>query len=316
MPNAILLVGAIMTVLLATASDAALLARWSFDEAEDETVAVDSAGSIDGTLEGDAVFEPGAGIRGGAVSIDSATDDRVNMGNKYSFAGNAAFSLQVWVKTTSKAGMVVVGRHTMGSLNGYMIALNDVGDGAPNEVAGSCHFYQSDNPQHHSGDVGLDDGEWHQILVVRDAAAGHHRLYVDGRRVPGEGQTGGLTNISASASPLLVGGVTSAGELAGSYTGLVDEVRIWNNALDDAEALYLWGRPDAIDAGRCGDANDDDAISAADALLALRTAVHTASCSACSCDTNSSTVVTAADALQILRRSVAPKIELRCPDCF
>jgi hypothetical protein len=103
MPSTILLVRALMIALLATASDAALLARWSFDEAEDETVAVDSAGSIDGTLEGDAVFEPGAGVSGGAVSLASATDDRVNMGDKYAFAGNSTFSLQVWVKTTSAA---------------------------------------------------------------------------------------------------------------------------------------------------------------------------------------------------------------------
>lgn len=316
MSRTIRLAAAVAILVSATVSEATLLSRWAFDEGEDETVAVDSAGSIDGTLQGGAVFVPGAGIRGGAVSLDSETADRVNMGDKYSFAGNPSFSLQVWVKSTSMAGHIVVGRHTTGFLNGYAIALNDISDGPPSEAAGSCHFYQSDVPQHNSGDVDIADGDWHQILVTRDASAGQHRLYVDGRRVPGANQAGGLSNIGASASPFLVGGVTASGVLAGSYVGLVDEVRIWSVALDDAEALYLWGHPAATEAGLCGDANDDHAVSAADALIALRTAVQTAFCSGCSCDTNSSTDVTATDALQILRKSVGHAVEMSCPECF
>ncbi|MFN2375942.1 MAG: hypothetical protein ABR538_05350, partial [Candidatus Binatia bacterium] len=65
----------------------------------------------------------------------------------------------------------------------------------------------------------------------------------------------------------------------------------------------------------CGDATLDGEIAAGDALLALRTAVGTATCDLCICDVQGSGTVTATDALLILRFAVGQMVLLDCAAC-
>lgn len=70
----------------------------------------------------------------------------------------------------------------------------------------------------------------------------------------------------------------------------------------------------------CGDANDDGAVSATDALVVLRVAVGIDTCAACVCDVDASggeSAVTAADALRVLRAAVGePGAALLCSPCI
>ena len=43
-------------------------------------------GTYDGTLRNGAVFAPGAGISGGAISLKQVTEANVDVGNNFSFA--------------------------------------------------------------------------------------------------------------------------------------------------------------------------------------------------------------------------------------
>jgi hypothetical protein len=63
----------------------------------------------------------------------------------------------------------------------------------------------------------------------------------------------------------------------------------------------------------CGDADDNGAITASDALLALRTAVGAASCPFLRCDTNADGFITTSDALRILHEAVGIDEVLECP---
>jgi hypothetical protein len=65
----------------------------------------------------------------------------------------------------------------------------------------------------------------------------------------------------------------------------------------------------------CGDATDDGAATATDALIALEAGVGSASCATCVCDTDSSGDTTATDALAILQNSVGLEIPLACTEC-
>ena len=64
----------------------------------------------------------------------------------------------------------------------------------------------------------------------------------------------------------------------------------------------------------CGDANDDGVVTAGDALMALRTAVGTASCEPERCDFNGDSSITAGDALAILRVAVNLASTPKCPE--
>lgn len=65
----------------------------------------------------------------------------------------------------------------------------------------------------------------------------------------------------------------------------------------------------------CGDGNSDGSITATDALLALNTAVQTATCPLCRCDVDLSTSVTATDALRMLNAAVGVAVTLECQAC-
>src|SRR5215470_10509335 len=73
------------------ASAATLLGFWNFTELSG-TLAHDSSGNgKNGTLNGDAVFDPGFGpAGGGAVSLTST--GFVSMGNNFAFSGTTSFS--------------------------------------------------------------------------------------------------------------------------------------------------------------------------------------------------------------------------------
>lgn len=66
----------------------------------------------------------------------------------------------------------------------------------------------------------------------------------------------------------------------------------------------------------CGDANEDGRVTAADALLVLKTAVGAAECSFEYCDFNGDGRVTASDALAILRLAVGQEVEPHCPEAL
>jgi hypothetical protein len=66
-------------------------------------------------------------------------------------------------------------------------------------------------------------------------------------------------------------------------------------------------------AGECGDADGNESVVAADALLTLRAAVLGAECALHRCDTDDDGSITATDALRVLWAAVGLVVELRCP---
>jgi hypothetical protein len=309
-----LIVSSILAV--ASVAQANLIARWSFDSGAGGTTAIESVSGFDGTLVGAAVITPGGGISGGALSLEGESPGLVNAGDVLAFTGLERFSIQAWVKTEQSTGALVVGRHKQFVTTGYWLGLNDTGDGAPIEVEGSFHFFQSDNPPFNSGDQGINDGEWHQIVAVRNTSASQLRLYVDGVRVPEAGSSGSINNLLETAAPFLIGGMIADDNPVNTYTGLIDEVRVWDNALSDADVAFFYEHPDSLNKVLCGDSGGNGSILANDALGALRTAVNLIDCLLCVCDVNENGDITATDALQILRRSVGQDVDLVCPLCI
>lgn len=224
-----------------------LVSEWRFGETSGGT-AFDNVGNINGSLSEGAVFAPGAGpgpgVYSGAINLSSASSGFVNMGMVYPFTvGN--FSIIVWVKTDQAGappnypvGQIVLSKHNTGYANGYFFALNDVFDGLT--TVGS-HFYAA------SSFVGstqnATDGVWRQFAVVYQQGIGMN-YYINGLQ-----QGSALGNfIVDNNAPFLVGGVNYFGTLAGTYTGLISDVRVYNEALlgPDVFAAYeqvLNGQP-------------------------------------------------------------------------
>lgn len=78
-----------------------------------------------------------------------------------------------------------------------------------------------------------NDGRWHQAVVTYDGTD-ILKLYVDGNQI-GINKTNGVTPDLTGTKPIRVGSNSFKPEYY--YTGLIDEVRIWNRTLDQPEVF-------------------------------------------------------------------------------
>jgi hypothetical protein len=81
------------------------------------------------------------------------------------------------------------------------------------------------------------DNQWHHIVAVWDANGdGKSRLYVDGQ-LDSTAPTAMTTNIQDTTIPIQIGRYNSANRF---FEGLIDEVRIYNKALQQSEIEVIY----------------------------------------------------------------------------
>jgi len=154
---------------------------------------------------------------GSTTGIDIADDDSLDFDNADSF------SVEAWIKTTQSAGLrVPIGRPAGGSSMTWWLGLD------PDNVSFFVQDSEGTSAQV-TGTAEINDGDWHHVVVLRDAATHEIRIYVDGA-------------FDNSAS------VTYLGHFAGNkplqfgyhadgyyYAGLLDEIALYNRALPAIE---------------------------------------------------------------------------------
>ncbi len=191
--------------------DPTLIAHWALDE-EEGTIAYDSANGNDGTVNGEPTWQPEGGIIDGALKFDGI-DDYIST----PFVLNPAdgkFSVFVWIKGGAP-GQAVLSQ--MGGANwlctdslegNLMTELKGSGRGATELLSQTI----------------ITDSDWHRIGLVWDGS--HRRLYVDEVAVAEDTQT----NLEASENGLYIGTGTAV-ETGSFWSGLIDDVRIYNRAV-------------------------------------------------------------------------------------
>lgn len=219
-----------------TMSHAALISHWTFNESSG-TIAADSAGAFNGTLSGGATFVPG-GISGNAISLAEISNSLVNMGTSFPGFTAGDFSIMSWVNTISTdPDTIVFGKHEGGQFAGYFLGVNANNVyGAPNKG----WFYATCTAgQGPTSTTSVNDGAWHQIVGVYTAGS-VATIYVDG--APVEDFKAAQT-MNANTAPFLIGGFSQSGSPTATYTGLVDDVQVYSNALSSGEVQFLFANP-------------------------------------------------------------------------
>ncbi len=203
-----------------------LAAYWNLDETEGH-IAHNSVGEEDGLLFGNPQWREAGGRNNGALEFDGI-DDYVNTPHIISPSGGD-FSVFAWIKGGA-AGQVILSQQ--GGANWLMA---DSVDGAlRTELREPATTGRSAGPQGHplTSPIVVTNGDWRRIGFVRDGAG--RILYVDGAEVD--------RDIAADLEPAGGGlyiGAASKLESGGFFSGLIDDVRIYDTALGAEEIAAL-----------------------------------------------------------------------------
>jgi len=201
-----------------------VVTHWALDETSG-TTAHDPVGGKDGTLYGSPVWVDGQ--IGGALSFDGVDDYVVSDSVCGGIAGYD-FTISAWIKS-----------ETVNPATQFILSLNTF-DGDNRILAGTLAGVSTlsiyDGAMHETG-VTVIDGDWHHIAYVVDDAGDAFTVYIDGVNVLSFPST-----VSIAADDLLsLGQEYDLGLATGDfYKGSMDDVRVYNEPLSDADALELY----------------------------------------------------------------------------
>lgn len=211
------------------------IAHWQFEDDDEE--ARDSAGTHHGTIHA-AVSQ--AGKFGKGRLFDRARGDHVSIPHSPDFEiGTFTVSAWVWLtKEPTYSG--ILGTRTGGEFS-FDMKVNtdkvhgDIGDGT-RWIETSVNFYKADVGRNgQGGDLALQ--RWYLITFVIDNQSKQCRLYLDGdlkKSIPFTGEP----RLMRSGQVMTIGN-TGKGEF---MDGVIDDVRIWNEALTNEQVLRLMGQ--------------------------------------------------------------------------
>jgi hypothetical protein len=202
-----------------------LIAYWKLDEAEGDT-AYDSAGGNYGTLRGNPIWQPDSGQVTGALELDGI-DDYVETDFVLDPA-DGAFSVFAWIQGGA-SGQVIISQKEGTNWLGV-----DPFDG---KLTGLGFSNDQSSLEPLVSEFMITDGNWHNIGIVVSAnqSIRFRSLYVDGTRAAFDIQP---VTLLPSDGGMYIG--TGKNLEAGSFfSGLIDDVRIYDRALRSEEIAAL-----------------------------------------------------------------------------
>jgi hypothetical protein len=202
-----------------------LVAAFGFDE-NGGTIANDNSGnSNNGALTNGPAWSA-SGKYGGAISFDGI-NDLVNVADANSLDLATAMTLEAWVKPSNVTGYKAILCKENGTSNlAYALCANDNNS---KKLLTNAPIYSRWKYQYTStGTTKLPLNTWTHITSTYDGTT--LRFFVNGAQVSATAATG---NMVTTTNMLRIGGTPAMG---GQYfAGLIDEMRIYNRALNQAE---------------------------------------------------------------------------------
>jgi hypothetical protein len=204
---------------------------WSFDEGTGDTVFDATTNMYDGTIYGAEWVE---GVSGSALDFDGV-DDFVDIG----YITSAVYAFNLWVKPydtiTSSSPSEAIVKFASGSYRLFLGSSTSLVDGES-----ICIQDVTSGLEHRTAvvDQNISHTNWHMLTLTWNSEVDRYDIYFDGElQQVTNGSSPGHVSLM-SCDDLLIGMVTS-----GYYNGMVDEVRLYNRPLSEAEIgdLYATG---------------------------------------------------------------------------
>jgi hypothetical protein len=205
------------------------IGRWSLDETSSTTAYDTSGKNNSGTLTSGVTFGTNSIVPAKLINgLDfDATDDYISVPSSRFLKPKTALSISAWIKgDTFPNSAKVILRKGAANPNNYQLAIYNgkvslVLDGSDNGgIVGSTT---------------LATGVWYNVVATWDGTTA--KIYVNGQldNSPGTVRTG---TIGSDSQPVYLGGRPSGGS-ANTFDGALDDIRIFNYALDVWEVSNL-----------------------------------------------------------------------------
>lgn len=233
MKNVMIATMLITIAVLSTHAGAALVVAYDFEDGYANT----GTGTLAGQPRGGAsiVFDAGGGLKGASNVVKFyGNDEYVKIGNDDIGGITSAITVAAWVKSDgtnwSDAGIVTRGYNwrlfVSASANATIQAMDTQPQGT--KLRGGAQ---------------INDGKWHHIAGVYDGST--YTLYVDGVQ---DGSPVAATGPIAQTDShkFTIGAFEKSGTVSKFFDGYIDEVRIFDEALDAAAVSALVPEPATI----------------------------------------------------------------------
>ncbi len=216
------------------AVDESLLLHLSFDSRQ----AVDDTGKQSNIIVSGPI--PGEGDYTGAFFFNGTTD-YISIPD---FDYGPFFTVSFWFNSPSNAGSLYRYMfshnevHATHSVNIYFVEDGNTSEGGEGRIKTTIVDVNDDGDTRYFTQPGLSDGQWHLYTVsVHEQGMS---VYVDAQLVQTWAQGGDVIN---PPGPIILGRRSDM-DLNRSYNGYLDDIRVYNRALDADEVadLYLKGR--------------------------------------------------------------------------
>jgi hypothetical protein len=206
-----------------------LVAHWKLDESEGD-IAYNRISDNHGVLSGNPTWQPDNGHIAGALQFDGA-DDYIST----DFVLNpedGSFSIFAWIKGGA-SGQVIVSQAD--ALVGRSVKSGSTWLGIDSSNGTLMTGLMQPQSNLLASESLISDDQWHHIGLVYNSAGWKRHLYVDGIEVAVD--TDYVTNTGCNAGLYI--GVGQTLDPASFFSGLIDDVRIYNVALSEEQITAL-----------------------------------------------------------------------------
>ncbi|MFC1605097.1 kelch repeat-containing protein [Planctomycetota bacterium] len=198
------------------------LAQWKLDEKSGD-IAYDSVSGFDAMVHGEPIWQPVEGKIIGALELDGV-DDYISTPFILD-PSNGSFSVFAWIMG-GLPGQVVISQ--TGDFGGTLIGIDPL---EGKLMTGFSEMYFGALVS----ETVVTDGQWHHVGFVYDLDSLHRRLYVDGAQVAED--TTVVSGMPSDGGPYI--GVSKDLDAASFFSGMIDDVRIYDVALTAEEIVAL-----------------------------------------------------------------------------
>lgn len=198
-----------------------LVAFWNLNDGTG-TTATDSTGSYNGTLSGTATWIS-TGILGSCLSLPFSGMVYVPHNSIFNFTNQ--FSVGFWMRNSSTQNAFPIEKRDNGGVSGWMFQKPNPSGlffqvrGQTSEQSVEIYFNNIDN-------------QWDHVVGTYDGVS---RLYINGSLLGSSAGGGG--NLRYDEDTLFIG--ANGGSIS-FFSGLIDEVGIWDRTLTGSEVLNLY----------------------------------------------------------------------------